>query len=145
VTTGAWLDGEHFLQVKDGKLLKVEARTGKSEPFADPEKLKKSLAAIKELDVKTAEKLASGTFFRANPDRTAFLFDIGADLGLAYFDGAPAVKLTTSGGGKEHVGFSPDGKRIAFVRDNNLFAVDVGTQKESRLTTDGGADIFNAK
>src|SRR5262249_22095821 len=29
-----WLeDGEHFLQVRDGKLMKVHARTGRSQPF----------------------------------------------------------------------------------------------------------------
>lgn len=145
VTTGAWIDGEHFLQVKEGKLLKVEARTGKSEPFADPEKIKQSLAALKELDVKTADKISRSTSFRANPDRTAFLFDIGQDLGLAHFDGTPAVKLTKSGGAKEYVSFSPDGKRIAFVRENNLFVVDVAKQEEKKLTTDGATDVFNAK
>src|SRR5207237_503267 len=41
VTTGAWVDDEHFLQVKEGKLLKISARTGKSEPWTDPEKIKK--------------------------------------------------------------------------------------------------------
>ena len=40
VTSGPWIDDEHFLQVKGGQLLRVEARTGKSEPFADPEKIK---------------------------------------------------------------------------------------------------------
>ncbi|AQG80231.1 S9 family peptidase [Spirosoma montaniterrae] len=33
--------------------------------------------------------------------------------------------------------FSPDGKRVAFVRDNNLFVVDLATGKETQLTTDG--------
>src|SRR5687767_12582142 len=138
LTTGAWIDNEHFLQVKDGKLLKVAARTGKSEPFADPGKIKKSLAAVKDLDVKTAEKFARATTFRTNPDRTAFLFDLGENLGLASFDGTPAVRLTKSGGKMEHVSFSPDGKRVAFVRGQNLFAVDVAKQEEKQLTTDGG-------
>jgi dipeptidyl aminopeptidase/acylaminoacyl peptidase len=146
ITTGSWVDGEHFLQVKEGKLLKVEARTGKSEPFADPQKIKRSLAAIKELDANAADQLARATSFRTNPDRTGFLFEIEFDFGLGYFDGRPAVRLTNSRGGyKDHVSFSPDGKRVAFVRGNNLFAVDVATQKELQLTTDGGTDIFNAK
>jgi len=41
-----WLDdGEHFLQVKDNQLCKVHAITGRTEPFINVEKLKKSLAA----------------------------------------------------------------------------------------------------
>ena len=145
LTTGAWVDAEHFLQVKDGKLLKVDARTGKGDPFTDPEKIKKSLVALKDVSEATADRLAKGTTFRTNPARTAFLFDIGSDLALAYFDGTPAVRLTKSGGAKEYVSFSPDGTRVAFVRGANLFAVDVEKQEEKQLTTDGGKDIFNAK
>ncbi len=145
ITPGAWLDAEHFLQVKEGKLLKVEARTGKSELFADPAKIKKSLTALTDVKEATADKLSKATSFRTNPDRTAFLFDIGEDLGLGYFDGTPAVRLTKSAGAKEHVTFSPDGKRVAFVRGHNLFTVDVEKPEEVQLTTDGGGDIFNAK
>lgn len=145
LTTGAWIDGEHFLQVKEGKLLKVEARTGKGEPFTDPAKIKQSLAVIKELDPKVADKLSKDTTFRTNPARTAFLFDIGEDIGLAHFDGTPAVRLTKSGGKIEYASFAPDGKRVAFVRGANLFAVDVEKREEKQLTTDGGGDIFNAK
>jgi dipeptidyl-peptidase 4 len=145
LTTGAWIDDEHFLQVKEGKLLKVEARTGRGEPFTDPAKIKKSLVALKGVQEATADKLSKGTTFRTNPDRTAFLFDIGEDIGLASFDGTPAVRLTKSGGKMEHVSFAPDGKRIAFVRGANLFAIDVEKAEEKQLTTDGGGEIFNAK
>lgn len=33
--------------------------------------------------------------------------------------------------------FSPDGAKAAFVRDNDLFVVDLGTMKETAVTTDG--------
>ncbi|MBK8498481.1 MAG: S9 family peptidase [Flavobacteriales bacterium] len=33
--------------------------------------------------------------------------------------------------------FSPDGGKAAFVRENNLFMVDLATMKESQITTDG--------
>ena len=33
--------------------------------------------------------------------------------------------------------FSPDGSRAAFVRDNNLFVVDLATMQETRVTKDG--------
>ena len=131
VAPGAWLDADHFLQTKDGKLWKTDARSGKVEPFADPELIKKSLAAVKDLDLKTAERIAKSMSFRFNPDKSGFLFDMGNDLGIAYFDGRPAARVTKSAGGKEYVTFSPDGKRLAFVRAGNLFAVDIEKPRRS--------------
>lgn len=40
-------------------------------------------------------------------------------------------------GKQQYATFSPDGKRVAFVRDNNLFVVDLANAKETQLTTDG--------
>ncbi|MGH7623530.1 MAG: S9 family peptidase, partial [Gemmatimonadaceae bacterium] len=39
--------------------------------------------------------------------------------------------------------FSPDGRRAAFVRDNNLFVTDLATHEEQALTTDGSDVIIN--
>lgn len=36
-----------------------------------------------------------------------------------------------------HAGFSPDGKKVAFVKDNNLFYKDLKTNKTTQITTDG--------
>jgi dipeptidyl-peptidase-4 len=143
VSVGEWLDAEHFLQVKDGKLWTVEARTGKAEPFADPEVIAKSVTALKGVDASTAEGIAKRTGFRFSPDRTAFLFNVGPDLAIGHFDGTPAARLTKTDGGAEHVTFSPDGSRVAFVRGGNLFTVDVAKPEEKQLTHDGGGEILN--
>ncbi len=41
--------------------------------------------------------------------------------------------------------FSPDGKKIGFVRSNNLWVLDVATGKEHQLTFDGSENILNGK
>ncbi|PKP04156.1 MAG: S9 family peptidase [Bacteroidetes bacterium HGW-Bacteroidetes-6] len=33
--------------------------------------------------------------------------------------------------------FSPDGKKVAYVRDNNLYVMDIASAKETAITTDG--------
>jgi dipeptidyl-peptidase 4 len=38
---------------------------------------------------------------------------------------------------------SPDGRKVAFVRDNDLFVSDLATGSERQLTRDGSADIIN--
>ncbi len=40
---------------------------------------------------------------------------------------------------------SPDGKRVGFVRANNLFVMDVATRKETQLTFDGSENVLNGK
>jgi dipeptidyl aminopeptidase/acylaminoacyl peptidase len=142
-----WLDGDHFLQAKEGKLWKIHARTGKAVgEFTDPEAIKKSLSAIKDLGASSAENIAKGTNFRYNPDRTGFLVNLGSDLGIGYFDGSAGRRITKSEGFKEYVSFSPTGKHIAFVRGGNLFSADVEKGEEQQLTHDGGSnDILNAK
>lgn len=46
------------------------------------------------------------------------------------------VKLS-NGGKQMYATFSPDAKRVAFARDNNLFYVDLATMKETQVTTNG--------
>ncbi|GAA4453275.1 S9 family peptidase [Nibrella saemangeumensis] len=48
-------------------------------------------------------------------------------------------KLTRlSAKGKQmYATFSPNGRKVAFIRDNNLFVTDLGTMTETQLTTDG--------
>ncbi|MBY0455776.1 MAG: DPP IV N-terminal domain-containing protein, partial [Gemmataceae bacterium] len=144
VNIQGWLDAEHFLQVKDGKLLKVEARTGKGEPWTDPEKIKKSLAAIKDLKPETADQIAKGTFFRMVLDRTAFQFDVGSDPAVGFFDGTPAYRFPKTGG-QQFATLSPSARYLAFVRGNNLFVAEAEKDQEKQLTTDGGEDIFNGR
>jgi dipeptidyl-peptidase-4 len=141
-----WLDdGEHFLQVKENKLYKVHARTGRAEPFVDVEKLAKSLAALPTLDKRTVQSLSHGPRYHMDPKRTGMFFEHENDFYFARFDGSPAVRLTRSPGKKEHTTFSPDGRFVAFVRAGNLVVVDVPTQAERVLTTDGGGSVINGK
>jgi dipeptidyl-peptidase-4 len=142
---GDWLDGEHFLQIKEGKLWKVAARTGQAELFADPELIARSLRASPAIPASLVQRWSTAVQFRFTPDHSGFLFEVGDELALGYFDGRPARLLTRSGGRKEHVTFSPDGKYLAFVRGGNLFAVDIATSAERQLTHDGGGDILNGK
>src|SRR5262249_50626299 len=133
-----WLsDGEHFLQVKEGRLRKVHAATGRSTPFHDPAKLAAGLATLPTIKKTTAEALAQRTFFQMNPQQTGSLFEVGNDLYYCNFDGTGAARLTKGTGRAELVSFSPDGKLVAFVRDHNLYVVDLATKTERALTTDG--------
>lgn len=54
-----------------------------------------------------------------------------------------AKQLTNTKAEEKNPTLSPDGKYIAFTRDNDLYSVDVATGKETRYTTDGTDVIYN--
>ena len=46
-------------------------------------------------------------------------------------------------GKQQFAKLSPDGSRVAFVRDNNIYVTDLATGSETALTADGDADVLN--
>ena len=136
-----WLDGEHWLAVRDGRLMKVHAATGRSQPFIDAKALAKGLSRLSSLDQSTVQSIAGRTSFDMDPAKRGFLFEHGQDLYYATFDGSVAVRLTNDPGREQFPQFSPDGKSVAFVRDFDLYVVDIAGPTERRLTTGGRDDL----
>ena len=146
VTQVTWLDdSEYFLQRRGGKLHRVDARTGGSEPFFSPQKLAKSLRAIPALTDDEIKSLANRSSWTMNPQRTGGLLEYKDDLYHVSFHGHAACRLTATPGAEELATFSPDGAYVAFVRDHNLYVVDIQTATERALTTDGADAITNGK
>ncbi|HEX6042489.1 S9 family peptidase, partial [Longimicrobium sp.] len=51
--------------------------------------------------------------------------------------------LSTRPGWQMFAKFSPDGSRVGFVRDNDLYVTDLATGQETRLTHDGSETVIN--
>lgn len=144
-----WIDDDHFVQSKAGKSWKVHARTGKSEPIepADTAKIADALAKLPTIGERRAREFA-GRFGQppsGETERTGFFFDHENDLYYARYDGAAAARLTSSPQREELATMSPDGRFVAFVRENDLWVVDVDTATERALTTGGTDLVRNAK
>lgn len=139
-------DSEYFIQMKEGKPRKVHAPTGRSEPLYDPAAVAKALASLPTISEKAAKSLADRAHSSMTKDRTAAFFNHENDLYYAILDGSTAARLTSTPEEEELPSFSPDGRFVAFVRMGNLYVVDVQTQTERALTSDGGKDgILNGK
>ena len=147
LTSVRWLDdGKSALQTLDGQLYRVDVETGKRSRFFSHKKLKKSLESLAVIDDDEATRLSKRNSWTMNPQRTAAVFEFREDLYHLPFDGSPASRLTNTSGLEELAEFSPDGAFIAFVRGHNLHVVDVASQTETALSTDGnGDDISNGK
>jgi dipeptidyl-peptidase-4 len=146
-----WLpDGNQFLQRKkdaktgDTTLWKISAATGEAMPFYDSATMQGAFAKLPGFTPDAAKEIANQGRYQMNTAASAALINHAHDLFYYQFGSDVALRLTHSP--EEEVGeeFSPDGKFVSFVRNYNLFVVDVATQHERALTHDGGPELFNA-
>ena len=94
---------------------------------------------------KQPSKKISPEGYQWAPDTNSLLFSGDNHLWL-YRPGAPqAQRLTRGEEPEEFPTFSPDGKRVAFVRKNDLYVLELASGKEIRLTLDGSDRVFNGK
>lgn len=139
-------DGQHYLETRGGRLQKVDALGGRKQPLLEnPEALREALAAIPSLDKNAVGRMMNGSPQRMNAACTAALFEHANDLYYALLDGSRAVRLTATPQREELATFSPNGRFVAFVREHDLYVVDVETATERRLTVDGGPKILHGK
>lgn len=146
-----WLSDTHYLwpksdpKAKTTEWLRVDAASGKLEPLFDAAKMEAALARIPGVSRDEARGMAHQGAYTFNDRRTAALFTISGDLYHYELGSERAVRLTYGPGDEELASYSPDGGFVAFVRGGNLHVVDVSSQRERPLTTDGNGDVLNGK
>jgi dipeptidyl-peptidase 4 len=148
-----WLkDGSHYLLTNEAsrrdvpRLQKVDAATGEPVPFFDAAKMQAAFAALPGVSAQDARQLANRGNYNLNPAETAVLINWSNDLFYYELGSDRAIRLTSNL--QEEVGeeFSPDGRMVSFIRDNNLYVEDLSMQRRERaLTTDGSAKILNGR
>jgi len=136
-----WLDDTHFL-VKEEKgfgpkvqarLLKVDTSSGAKIPFLDFSDHKENLPEGLKLEdfVDCSEDYSQ---FILKHKEQFYLYDVAARNLKSIGDNASKTKNIT---------LSPDGKKIAFTRDHNLFIIDMISGREQQLTQDGSDIVYN--
>ncbi len=76
----------------------------------------------------------SARVWRLNSKGTFFVWDLAAKR-LAPVSEKPGYQMFAK--------FSPDGRLVGFVRDNNIYVTDLATGAETALTSDGGENVIN--
>jgi len=82
------------------------------------------------------------------PDGRHVLFSLGGNLFLCDLDaqaGSALRQLTHADQPVLDAKVSPRGGYVSFIRDQNLWVIDLSSGKELRLTSDGGAAVHNAE
>jgi dipeptidyl-peptidase 4 len=112
-----WIDNTHFLMLKDGKTFSVDAKTGVESAYENPVIAKGSVEVKPEIITKNKD-----LYIRNN---------VGD------------VRLTNDTLAEINATLSPDNKFVAYTKNNDLYSVELATQKENRITNDGSDVILN--
>jgi len=144
-----WIDDLTFVWPRtdaDGKVVEwrvFDIGTGKERPLFDKQKLARAFEAAG-LDEDAAKATVSARSLTFDAKKSAIVFEAGDDLYVYSLERNTAARLTSVPGEEEEPAFSPDGRKVAFLRANDLYVVDL-QGRERRITTDGDADTLNGK
>jgi dipeptidyl-peptidase 4 len=129
-------DGQSYLELKAGKIIKTNIQDpSKSEVLFDEKGTKTASGEtirVQKFSLSNDEQkiligTASEPIYRRSSTETNYVFDRATQR----------LTLLAAGGKQMHASFSPDGKKVGFVRENNLYWVDLTTGAEKVVTTSG--------
>lgn len=135
----AMKDGIHYTDLEqegnNQNIVKYDLKSGK-----------KVAVLVKGENVKVGDKAIDISSYSFSPDETKLFFSTDAEgiyrrsaTELNYVYDLKTGKTTelSSNGKQMFATFSPNGNKVAFVRDNNLFIKDLDANKETQVTFDG--------
>lgn len=134
-------DGQSYTALKEGKILKynvldpqkIEVLFDQSQvSTTDGQKIQAQSYEFSDAEDKILIQTQMESIYRRSTKEFNFVYDIKTQ----------ELKALSSGGKQMHASFSPDGEWVAYVRDNNLYAVQLKTGKETALTTTGKNNVL---
>ncbi|MBT8079676.1 MAG: S9 family peptidase [Gammaproteobacteria bacterium] len=111
------------------------ALTGDSEELSEEE-----LARRERLRIVGQKGIVSYQF---SPDGKRLLFPLNGDLYLYEIATGDVSRLTSTEQGETDPKFSNTGRYVSFVREQNLYVIEIDAATEQQITTDGGGTIRN--
>ncbi len=108
--------------------------------FSGPENLSDEEKARRERQRVYGSGIMEYTF---SSDGTALLFPLNGDVYYYNLTEKSAKRLTETEAFETDVKFSPKGNFVSFIREQNLFVINIESGKERQLTKDGGGLIKN--
>jgi dipeptidyl-peptidase 4 len=134
-----WSDDRHYLELKkkEGddrqRLYVVDAETGTDTVYHD----------LKQYTDVCPAGLDPTSPLSSSADFTRHIYTFHNDLYALDTRKRTCRRLTQSAGQEKNPTLSPDGKHVAFTRDNDLFSIDLVSDAETRYTTDGSETTLN--
>lgn len=126
-----------------------DVATGERRLLLDPAKLPSLPASPKEASLTTSQQTGLGRLTPQQhfwaPGSDALLFVSQGSLFWFDLKTQSARRLTSAGTPVLDPKISPDGRWVSFVRDHDLYVVEVATGREKRLTRGGSEEAMNGR
>jgi dipeptidyl-peptidase 4 len=119
----------------------LNPKSGKREPTGDPAIILASLKKV--LGPEAPSNLSWPDAIAGRGDRVLYL--LAGDIFIINLPGNDVKRLTQTPSTEESPAFSPDGKWVSFIRDNDIYIIDVAGGQEKALTTGSSATLLNGK
>jgi dipeptidyl-peptidase-4 len=119
---------------------RLDPATGERRPALDMPRAVSSLAQAM-AKAPAGSALAWPAALDGTGRQAIYTFD--GDLFLLELPSARFARVTDTPSEEKSVSFSPDGTRLAYVRDNDLYVYDIGKRTEIRATHDGSETTLN--
>ena len=141
----AWSpDGTQFLYRQGRRLVIYDPATGSSKDLVDTSAM--DSAAVRPVAAESQPFDWENRRVRESPVQWAaseVLYSSGGDVFLIQIDTGKWTQLTKTSVAERDPKLSPDGKSVAFRRDWDLYTLDVGSKRETRLTRNGSDMLRN--
>jgi dipeptidyl-peptidase-4 len=133
-----WIDEDHYLMQKrdatTSAIVKVNAKTGDETVVLDFNLINPNLD---EAELTAEENIG------ITKDYTGLLFYDDNDLFFYSVIKNKVTRLTENKDEEVNPMLSPDGKKVAYTKNKDLYVVDVESAKETRLTNDASDVVYN--
>lgn len=128
-------------------LWQFDIKTGAHSVLVDADTLFKGPESLSDEEKARRERLrlfASGIVsYQWSKDGKALLFPLNGDLYYVDLTTNKSRKLTNTESFETDAKISPKGRYVSFVRDQNIFTIDLTSGQETQLTKDGKDNIKN--
>ena len=125
-----WMnDGQYYSALSQNKVIQYSVRTGEEvKTIVDGDALDLSIDSYSFSDDESLVLLMTDreSIYRRSYTAIFYLYDRASDSVIKLSDGRQAYAT-----------ISPDNSKVAFTRDNNLFYMDIASNEEVSVTTDG--------
>jgi dipeptidyl-peptidase-4 len=142
----AWLDNDTVLLYdsripkSDRTLETYSLRDNRRRNLVDREKAIADLTAILEPDEPIEEP---GWPSAISPDGRFATYEKNGDILLLDLNQSTVMEVVATDADESAARFSPDSTWLAFVRDNDIYAIHLEDRDEKRLTSDGSETVLN--